>query len=228
MSGTVIKPIAAALLAFAVFSLPPPQSPVPVSREPRHHWKFENQFVRVFDVLVPPGDATLFHIHANDYVFVTIGGARLKAEVMGDRPSDLNLTAGEVRFSKAPLTHRVTNVGPTPFRNITVEILSATNSTAAAPSPEPVAGHTPVLENERVRVSRLILGPGQSTGMHTHGLPGLTVVVSAGEVTVEAPGQRREKIKFRPGSFRWHTGALTHSLKNVGSSRFEAIEMEWK
>src|ERR671933_1885186 len=119
MTISALKTIAAALTALAVLFHTSSQSPVPVSREPRHHLKFENQFVRVFDVLVPPGDATLFHVHANDYVFVTVGGARLKAEVMGDRPSDLNLTAGEVRFSKAPLTHRVTNVGPTPFRNIT-------------------------------------------------------------------------------------------------------------
>jgi len=42
------------------------QAPVPLSGEPRHHLKFENQYVRVFDVLVPPGDATLFHTHSND------------------------------------------------------------------------------------------------------------------------------------------------------------------
>ena len=51
------------------------QSPVPVSSEPRHHLKFENAYVRVFDVMVPPGDQTLFHTHANDYLFVSIGDA---------------------------------------------------------------------------------------------------------------------------------------------------------
>ena len=95
------------------------QSPVPVSNEPRHHLKFENAYVRVFDVVVPPGDQTLFHIHANDYLFVSIGDANLKAEVMGNQPGDLILKDGEVRYSKATITHRVANQAKEVFRNIT-------------------------------------------------------------------------------------------------------------
>src|SRR2546423_1368639 len=211
------------ILLYAVF-----QSAVPVASEPRHHLKFENQYVRVFDVLVPPGDATLFHTHSNDYVFVTISGANLKAQVMGAQPVDLNLTSGEVRFTKAPLTHRVTNVGSTPFRNITVEILSSPRSTSTAASLENLPGHTLVLDNERVRVHRLVLEPGQSTGVHTHELSGLGVAVSTGEIEIESPGQQRQTVKLQPGDFRWHTGATTHSIKNVGSTRFEAVNIEWK
>ena len=100
----------AAALSLAGFFSSTAQSPVPVAGEPRHHLKFENSYVRVFDVMVPPGDATLFHIHSNDYVFVTIGDALLKAEVLGSEPADLILKNGEVRFSKGPITHRVTNM----------------------------------------------------------------------------------------------------------------------
>src|ERR1044072_6927445 len=95
------------------------QSPVPVASEPRHHLKFENDYVRVFDVVVPPGDETLFHVHSNDYVFVSIGAANLKAEVMGNQPGDLILKDGEVRYSKATITHRVKNQAKETFRNIT-------------------------------------------------------------------------------------------------------------
>ncbi|MGI9076108.1 MAG: hypothetical protein ACR2G6_02120, partial [Gemmatimonadaceae bacterium] len=41
----------------------PAQSPVPIEKEPRHHLKFENQYVRVFYVFIPLGDTTLFHTH---------------------------------------------------------------------------------------------------------------------------------------------------------------------
>lgn len=205
------------------------QSPVPVTGEPRHHLKFENQYVRVFDVVVPQGDSTLYHVHSNDYVFITIEGARLKAQVMGSDPSDLNLAAGDVRFSKAPLTHRVANVGPTPFHNVTVEILSSPPATPTnAASLAGVTGHKLLFENERVRVYRLVLEPGQSTGMHTHELSGLGVAVSAGEIEIESTDGERQSVKLQPGEFSWHTGALTHSIKNVGSTRFEAVDIEWR
>ena len=35
-----------------------PQSPVEISGEAHHHPKFENEFVRVWDVTVPAGEAT--------------------------------------------------------------------------------------------------------------------------------------------------------------------------
>lgn len=220
------KAFAAALLILlhAVF-----QSAVPVAQEPRHHLKFENQYVRVFDVVVPQGDATLYHVHSNDYVFVTIEGARLKAQLMGSDPSDLNLAAGDVRFSKAPLTHRVANLGSTPFHNVTVEILSSPPGTPANPaSLVGVTGHKILFENERVRVYRLVLEPGQSTGMHTHELSGLGVAVSAGEIEIESTDGERQSVKLQPGEFRWHTGQLTHSIKNVSSTRFEAVDIEWR
>jgi quercetin dioxygenase-like cupin family protein len=186
--------------------------------------KFENAYVRVFDVTVPPRDQTLFHLHANDYVFVTLGDAQLKSQVLGGPETDLPLKDGEVRFAKGPLTHRVTNVGSRPFHNVTVEILSSPGVRGDAPSPVPVPGHTVVLENDRVRVERLVLEPGQTTGMHTHTLSGLGIAVSPGTVVMTQAGQART-VHFNPGDFEWH-GPTVHSLTNAGQSRFEAVEIE--
>ena len=205
------------------------QESVPVAREPRHHFKFENQYVRVFDVVVPPGDATLFHTHANDYLFVSIGDANLKAEALGNAPGDLILKDGEVRFTKGPITHRVSNQAQNDFRNITIEVLK--NPPPLKPSAIPdklIPGHSLVLENDRVRVERLVLNPGESTGMHSHDLPGLVVAVTAGELEVGAPGQAGQKFKFAPGDFRWREDRVTHKLTNVGKTRFEAVDIDWK
>jgi len=40
--------------------------PMPFQEEPHHHWKFENQYVRVFEVMLAPGESTLFHTHSSD------------------------------------------------------------------------------------------------------------------------------------------------------------------
>jgi quercetin dioxygenase-like cupin family protein len=204
------------------------QSPVPVASEPRHHLKYENDYVRVFDVVVPPGDATLFHTHANDYLFVSIGDANLKAEVMGNQPGNLILKDGEVRYSKATITHRVGNLSKDTFRNITIEVLKSPGGQAGAAQQAQIEGHTLVLENDRVRVERLILEPGQSTGMHEHPLSGLGVAVSGAKVMIESPGQKPQTVEFGPGDFRWHGGKIAHSLKNIGKTRFEAVDIEWK
>ena len=204
------------------------QSPVPVANEPRHHLKYENEYVRVFDVVVPPGDETLFHVHANDYAFVSIGDANLKAELLGNQPGDLILKDGEVRFTKGPVTHRVTNMSSAPFRNITIEVLASPGASSAATQSDTIPGHTLVLDNNRVRVERLVLEPGQSTGMHEHKLSGLGVAVSSGKILLESPEQKAQTVEFKPGEFRWHTGAITHKLTNTGKTRFEAVDLEWK
>lgn len=216
-----------AAILFAGFFPATAQSPVPVAKEPRHHLKFENKYVRVFDVVVPPGDATLFHIHSNDYAFVSIGDAKLKAEVMGGQPGDLILKDGETRFTKGPITHRVTNVSNTPFRNITIEILASPGR--AAPSiADSSPGLTTVLDNDRVHIERLVLEPGQSTSAHTHGLSALSVFLTSAKVRVESPGQKPQTFDYKPGDFRWRDAPTTHTLRNIGSTRFEAVGIDWK
>lgn len=214
----------------SLLGLLPPivQSPVPVSGEPRHHLKFENAYVRVYDVVVPPGDQTFFHTHSNDYLFVSIGDANLKAEIMGNQPGNLILKDGEVRYTKATITHRIANQAKEAFRNITIEVLKSPGQQADAAQQSQIPGHTLVLENDRVRVERLILEPGQSTSLHEHLLSGLGVAVSAATVTIYAPGQKPQTVEFKPGDFRWHDGKVSHNLKNVGKTRFEAVDIDWK
>ena len=214
-----------ALLSIVTLAAAPPAA-VPVRDEPMHKLKFENEYVRVFDVLVPAGGQTRFHAHAHDYVFVAIGDARVRSERTDGTSVDLDLKNGEARFS-APLTHRAVNLGQTDFRNITVEILKSAGSPPEPPSP-PMPGHSVVLENDRVRIDRQILEPGQSTGLHTHTLMSLGICVSPARVEYSEPGGKSETADLVAGQFSWHPTARTHSLKNVGKTRFEAIEIEWK
>jgi hypothetical protein len=57
--------------------------PVPVEQEPHHRWIFENQYVRVLDVVLAPGESTLFHAHSHDSVAV-----RLTDSTVQDQPID--------------------------------------------------------------------------------------------------------------------------------------------
>src|SRR5207244_4620944 len=83
-----------------------PQSPVEISGEAHHHPKLENEFVRIWDVTVPAGEATLWHVHRNDNVVVTFADANLRLESATAEPAEAQWKFGEVRFAKATYVHR--------------------------------------------------------------------------------------------------------------------------
>jgi len=43
---------------------------VPVYEEPLHKVVLKNEYIRLIDVHLPPGDTTQFHIHAATSVFI--------------------------------------------------------------------------------------------------------------------------------------------------------------
>jgi quercetin dioxygenase-like cupin family protein len=226
LTASLFAGLAAALVAQGAAM---PTYMVPATREPHHTVKLENQYVRVLDVTVPPYDSTLYHIHENPYVYVSIGAATLKAQVEGSADiTDLNLKDGEVRFSPA-VTHRVGNIATTPFRNITIQIQGRDDSTfQVVPQLRTSAqGASVAFENELIRVDRLQIAPGQSTSMHAHPRSHLLVAVHGGSVKMES-GPIPVTQAMKSGDFDWHTGGYAHNITNVGATAFEAIEVVWK
>jgi len=207
-----------------------PQNPVEIKGEPRHHPKFENEFVRVWDVTVPGGDATLWHAHRNDNLVVTLAPAKLHIETLGRDPVDAEWKFGEARFSKATYVHRAVNVGTTPFHNLTIELLKpAPANSNWSPLPKEADGREPVLENERVRVFRVSLAPGESLPMHSHPLPGLAIAITAGELEIVTEGKASpDRLSSAAADLRWRAGPVTHSVRNIGKNRFEGVDVEFK
>ena len=216
------------LASFPFVSLPQSnsaQNPVEISGEPRHHPKFENEYVRIWDVTVPVGDTTLWHAHRNDNVVVSFGDVKLRIETLGRDPVEGPWKFGEVRFSKATYIHRAMNVGATAFHNFTIELLKAPSGANLAKE----AGREPIFENERVRVFRVTLEPGQSSPMHTHEVALLAIALSAGDLEFTTRGKEKPDRVSRPlGDVTWRAGAITHAVKNVGKSRYEGLDIEFK
>ena len=206
-----------------------PESPVEISGEQHHHFKFENEFVRVWDVTVPAGDATLWHVHRNDNVVITLGDTSLRIETVGGAPAESQWKFGEVRFGKATYIHRAMNIGATPFHNFTIEILKSPPMSKELVNVKEQIVSAPVLENDKVRVYRTSLQPGQSTTMHTHLLPGLGIAITSGEVEVITKGRDKPgRVRLPAGDLRWRNGPVTHMIKNVGKTTFEAVDIELK
>jgi quercetin dioxygenase-like cupin family protein len=100
--------------------------PVPVEQEPHHRVVFENQYVRVLDVVLPAGETTLFHRHSIDNVPIILTGADNRTQFAGKDWTPTPAKAGSVGFipgEAKPYVHRINNQGQTTYHVIDVEIL---------------------------------------------------------------------------------------------------------
>ena len=148
---------------------------------------------------------------------------------VGAAPTEVQWNFGDVRFGKATYVHRAMNVGATPFHNLTIEILKSPSGSPELSRVKEPATRVPILENERVRVYRLSLAPGESTPTHTHPLPGLAVMITSGEIEITTAGKPTpDHLTVPVGDVRWRPTATTHAIKNIGKARFEAVDIEFK
>jgi hypothetical protein len=84
-------------------------------------------------------------------------------------------------------------------------------------------------EDERVRIWRIDLAPGEVAAMHTHFLDYTSVVVEGDAVERLNADGTVDLLAVKVGGYmRWHQGSLRHGLRNVGSGRFRNVIVEIK
>ena len=104
-------------------------------------------------------------------------------------------------------------------------------ATAAGPSPQ-ASGKSQstvkiVLDNARVRVRDVTFPPGV-TGMHTHELAHVGVVIQGGTLVFKYPDGKSETMKLDVGGVGFREANVTHEPLNTGSSPVRVIEVELK
>ncbi len=206
------------------------QDSVPIENEPMHRLKFENEFVRVFDVLIPRGMSTKFHVHRYDGVSVRVSNAQLIDEPITGEKEPYEIKYGETSFAarSSPETHRVVNSGKSDFRTIFIEILATKDAPTVGPFPILSENHLVLIDNERVRVNRLVLKPGESSKLHTHRMHGLGLVIYDSKIEISTADGTKRTLESKAGDFVWQNAGTTHRIKNIGSKVFEAIDLELK
>ena len=187
------------------------QESVPIEKEPMHRLKFENEFVRLFDVLVPIGKTTKYHVHLYDGVGVRLSDAQIiDEEISGEKkPFDVKYGIATFGARPSPLTHRVINNGKSDFRNIFIELLKGKNESTITPFPILSDGHVILIDNERVRVNRLALKPGESSKMHTHPMHGLGIILYDSKIELIAPDGTKRTLEPKAGDYAWQNAGTT-------------------
>jgi quercetin dioxygenase-like cupin family protein len=226
------------LLLLATATLAQQQQPVEITSEPSHHLVFENEYVRVFDVMVAPKATTLVHRHGYDYLFVTLGEADVVSTRVGEKPVPLHLNDGEVRYTAGNFAHAAATESDHPFHNITIELLQPSGKV------EPCAGVCAVRRCEKDpsracpavlrriaadqwQVSLVQMPPSSRLEKHTHMLPHLVVAVSELDLSSQSDSGTAT-IKKTPGGLAWVPSGVTHTLVNNSSKPAQFVTVEFK
>ena len=124
---------------------------VQVSKEPRHRLVIDNEYIRLLDVWIEPGDTTEFHKHSTPSVFCYYSNTSIRTQIKGQKWESHQTEAGlawyESYIPDAKI-HRVTNIDTAALHVIDVEMLKAYDADQSIPD---VAMDLPLLfENEKV------------------------------------------------------------------------------
>jgi hypothetical protein len=231
MKHLFLAAMAALAMGLAQQATAQEEVPQPMMKAPFHLPVFHNDYVTVLNVNVLPGRNTGYHIHSFDQVSVNIGAADMTNQNFGskDVSKPQRGESGRATFTDyvkgGTRTHKATNVGPTPFHNIST--LFTGKPSGMVPATRGGA-YKQEIDNARVRVWRLILEPGQSTPAITQNAPGMRVIVRGGEFTEIVPGQPDRAMGPSAGDFFWQDGGQTRAIRNTGTTPIEFVEFEIK
>jgi hypothetical protein len=206
---------------------------VPIQKAAYHLPVFRNEYVTVLKIDVPPHRNTGFHTHTTDSVSVNIEDADMANQLPGQPPAPPQRSKrGQATFTayskQPPRTHKASNMGATPFHNVSFLFNYPEPGRFSPSSRTGVSGYTEIMDNERVRGWRVVLEPGQTAAPFTQMGPGLRIVLNDGEIAEMVPGQPDRGMNLRMGEFYWQEPGVARAVRNIGTTRLDFIEFELK
>jgi uncharacterized cupin superfamily protein len=217
---------------------------VPVYEEPRHRQIFRSGTTRILELIVLPGDTSLFHSHEDPIAYVNLSGSTLRTQELGKEwsqgggrgaraggapapapapaaaPGPAVRVTSTTSYAQTPATHRIANTG-TGIVHALVVVNQTKGTDATTPKDAGFEG-TPELTNNWFRVYRFSLPPGQ-TGTHTHKTP--TFLTQTSEGTAVARGARLRALN-QPGDWAFFDAAVSHEITNTSTGTVEFVEVE--
>jgi quercetin dioxygenase-like cupin family protein len=213
---------------------------VPVYEEPRHRQVFQAGTTRILELIVLPGDTSLFHTHTDPIAYVNISSGALRTQELGKDwsqpggrggargagPAAPAAPAPSVRvtsttsYAQTPVTHRITNTGTTTVHALVV--VNQTKGTETTTAKDAGFDGTPELTNGWFRVYRFELPPGQA-GTHNHKTP--TFLAQTSDGTAVAQGTRLWALN-QVGAWAFFDAGTAHEVRNTSTRPVEFVEVE--
>jgi uncharacterized cupin superfamily protein len=218
---------------------------VPVYEEPRHRQVFKSGTTRILELIVLPGDTSLFHMHEDPIAYINLSTSALRTQELGKdwsqgggrggaraggapaaapaapaAPVPAVRVTSTTSYAQTPATHRIANTG-TGIVHALVVVNQTKGTDATTPKDAGFEG-MPELTNNWFRAYRFALPPGQS-GTHTHKAPAFLVQASDG--TAVTQGARLRALN-QVGDWAFFDAGVAHEMRNTSTSTVEFVEVE--
>jgi hypothetical protein len=197
---------------------------------------FENAQFRILDVNVTPGQMSAEHVHELDIATVSMSNSDSRIQVKGQPWGDARKrTLGEsnvTEYSGKPLSHRIENIGKTPFQLFAVENLRKSGWSTMPPSTG--LATTMAKDGRAFRTYDVKLALSTAQTSHTHAVPTIAVLV-AGKVMSDGPDKQAKanpgapiglKQLTQPGQWILVPGGDTHHIVRLGVGDARVVEIE--
>ena len=200
---------------------------VQVSEEPRHRLVFQNEYIRLLDVRLQPGDTSMFHIHSTPSVFLILSTATTGWQIKGEDWKTELSPIGKAwyrSFSPDTLVHRVANFDSVPFHVNDIEILTPYNKghfKKLAPLP-----FTVLLENEKVITYQLMNLSNKKQIIQGRGPIVAELVQGDGIIYEDQITKQRKEIKA--GGFLYIEPGTSFYFTATGKSDMNLVLFEFK
>lgn len=188
------------------------QAQIQVSKEPRHHDVFDNTWVRLLDVHIPPGDTSLMHKHSTPSVFIILSNTKSGSQALVE-PEKKNFSKEGIWFEgfyTTPRIHRVWNSDTSDFHVIDMELPNKNFQTIDPPLE--MKAFTLLFDEMPVRGYRLTLSAKESLQLPRRKAP----VMIVGIVNPEGNVVVNNKTFINKGDYLFIKAGSEITLVNKG------------
>ena len=201
------------------------QSPVPVVDEPFHKVIFSNEYIRIIEVQIPPGDTTRYHIHKTNSAIVFLSRNTTGSQLLGGKASKGQAYPGNTNyapFGDTPVTHRVWNQDTAVYHVLDIELINHPQSNTGPILDNP--GLTLAWDRPEARAYKLHLDPGMICSVKGNAHPHLLVRISGRAQPFREAGGANSKI--RPINFFWYPAGTGFEFSAKGPVGVQCVLLE--
>jgi mannose-6-phosphate isomerase-like protein (cupin superfamily) len=192
----------------------------------------DNSKVRVVHVLIAPGETTEIDNQKLDRVVVWLQKGSAETILPGGKSVNNTWKQNEAQWEPAGSSHSMRLQGKDPVAAIVVELKGKGNAHKALTSPQnpwivDPKHYRVEFDNHDVRVTRVKIGPKESTPLHEHSLDRVVVYLTALNFQIDPEGKSPEHSTQKAGAVAWGAPAR-HTEHNLSDKSFEAVVVEPK
>lgn len=198
-----------------------------IGGEPHHRRLLYTNDLRLWEVTLPPGQATQPFVHDYDVATVVIGDGTLNIQRNGETltPPAPNARGSVIvaEHTGAPATYRIENSGTTDYRAFEIENMHEGNWPAATPFAAP--GSSVLKQSRAFTIYDVLIPAGTPEVMHSH--TGATIIVLIGGTLQQGGIGGTDPVRIQqPGQWLAIPRFQAHGVSAVGNADAHVIEIE--